>query len=54
MRDERGERGDERGERYGYEEKDIIPVVVVEEEKKKTHKTWYITLYEKLFGASQK
>ena len=50
----RREMGDERGERYGYEEKDIIPVVVVEEEKDKTHKTWYITLYEKLFGASQK
>jgi len=50
----RGERGDESGERYGYEEKDSIPVVVVEEEKDKTHKTWYITLYEKLFGASQK
>jgi len=27
-----------------------IPVVVVDVEKKKAHKTWYITLYNKLFG----
>jgi len=28
--------------------RDAIPVV--NEEKEKPHKTWYITLYEKLFG----
>ena len=41
----RGERGEERGEM-----RDAMPVVVINEEKEKTHKTWYITLYEKLFG----
>ena len=45
----RGERGDERGEM-----RDAMPVVVINEEKEKTHKTWYITLYEKLFRTSQK
>ena len=29
---------------------DTVPVVVVDEEKKKVHKIWYITLYNKLFG----
>ena len=27
-----------------------MPVVVISEEKTKTHKTGYTTLYEKLFG----
>ena len=40
-----GGRGDERGEM-----RDAMPVVVIKEEKEKPHKTWYITLYEKLFG----
>jgi len=39
-----------RGERYSYEKADTVPVVVVDEEKKKVHKIWYITLYNKLFG----
>jgi hypothetical protein len=30
--------------------RDAMPVVVINEEKEKSHKTWYITLYEKLFG----
>ncbi len=38
------------GERCSYEKADTVPVVVVDEEKKKVHKTWYITLYNKLFG----
>ena len=41
-----------RGERYSYEKADTVPVVVVDEEKKKVHKIWYITLYNKLFGGS--
>jgi len=48
--DIRGERGEGRGERYSYEKADTVPVVVVDEEKKKVHKIWYITLYNKLFG----
>ena len=50
--DIRGERGEGRGERYSYEKADTVPVVVVDEEKKKVHKIWYITLYNKLFGGS--
>ena len=46
----RGEREEGRGERYSYEKADTVPVVVVGEEKKKVHKIWYITLYNKLFG----
>ena len=34
----------------GYEKADTVPVVVIDEEKEKTHKTWYISLYNKLFG----
>jgi hypothetical protein len=34
----------------GYEKTDTVPVVVIGEEKEKTHKTWYISLYNKLFG----
>ena len=45
----RGKGGDERREM-----RDAMPVVVINEEKEKTHKTWYITLYEKLFRTSQK
>ena len=48
--DIRGERGEGRGERYSYEKADTVPVVVVDEEEKKVHKMWYITLYNKLFG----
>nr|MBC8521354.1 hypothetical protein [Methanomicrobia archaeon] len=33
-----------------YEKIDTVPVVVIDEEKEKAHKTWYITLYNKLFG----
>ena len=39
-----------RGERYSYEKADTVPVVLVDEEKKKVHKIWYVTLYNKLFG----
>ena len=46
----RGERGEEGGERYSYEKADTVPVAVIDEEKEKAHKTWYITLYNKLFG----
>ena len=31
----------------GYEKTDTVPVVVIDEEKEKAHKTWYITLYQK-------
>jgi len=36
----------------GYEKTDTVPVVVIEEEKENlvAHKTWYISLYNKLFG----
>jgi len=34
----------------GYEKADTVPVVVIDEEKEKTHKTRYISLYNKLFG----
>ena len=36
----------------GYEKADTVPVVVIDEEKGKlrAHKTWYISLYNKLFG----
>jgi hypothetical protein len=46
----RGERGEGRGVRYNsYEKADTVPVVVVDEEKKKVHKIWYITLYNLSF-----
>ena len=32
----------------GYEKTDTVPVI--DEEKEKAHKTWYNTLYNKLFG----
>jgi hypothetical protein len=31
----------------------VMSMVVISEEKAKTHKTWYMTLYEKLFGGKQ-
>ncbi|MGB2840897.1 MAG: hypothetical protein WBC40_00215 [Halobacteriota archaeon] len=37
-----------------YEKKDTIPVVMIVEEKEKTLKIGYMTLYSKLFMASQK
>jgi putative transposase len=46
----RGERGEGSRERYSYEKADTVPVAVIDEEKEKAHKTWYITLYNKLFG----
>ena len=52
--EEREEKGEGSGERCKYEETGAMPVVVVEEEKEKTHKTWYITLYDKLFRRYQK
>ena len=37
---------------YSYEKTDTVPVVVIDEEKENlvAHKSWYITLYNKLFG----
>ncbi|MCD6456891.1 MAG: hypothetical protein J7K81_08935 [Methanophagales archaeon] len=43
------ERKEGKGERYGYEKTGAMPVVMVDEEKGKTHKTESITLYTKLF-----
>jgi hypothetical protein len=40
-----GERGEGEGEKTG-----VMPVVVISEEKMKTYKTLYVTLYNKLFG----
>ena len=36
----------------GYEKTDTVPVVVIEEEKENlgAHKSWYISLYNKLCG----
>jgi hypothetical protein len=34
----------------GYEKADTVPVIA--EEKAKTHKTWYTSLYNKLFGGT--
>ena len=34
----------------GYEKADTVPVVVIDEEKEKAHKTGYTSLYNKLFG----
>ena len=36
----------------GYEKTDTVPVVVIKEEKEKAHKTWYTSLYNKLFGGT--
>ena len=45
----KGESGAGGGEKTG-----VMPVVVIREEKAKTHKTWYMTLYETLFGGKQR
>jgi putative transposase len=47
--------GGEVVERYisgqkGYEKTDTVPVIAEEKEKLRAHKTWYISLYNKLFG----
>ena len=34
----------------GYKKTDTVQVVVIDAEKKKAHKTGYISLYNKLFG----
>jgi hypothetical protein len=34
----------------GYEKTDTVPIVEIDEEKEKVHKTGYITFYNKLFG----
>jgi hypothetical protein len=34
----------------GYERTDTVPVI--DEEKAKTHKIWYTSLYNKLFGGA--
>jgi hypothetical protein len=34
----------------GYEKTDTVPVIDEEKEKLRAHKTWYISLYNKLFG----
>jgi putative transposase len=36
----------------GYEKTDTVPVMDEEKEKLRAHKTWYITLYNKLFGGT--
>jgi hypothetical protein len=39
----------------GYEKIDTVPVVVIKDEEKeklRAHKTWYISLYNKLFGGN--
>jgi hypothetical protein len=43
-----GESGERGGEKTG-----VMPVVEIRVEKAKTHKTWYMTLYEKIFGGKQ-
>ncbi|MBE9574275.1 MAG: transposase [Proteobacteria bacterium] len=48
--DERREMREGRGGRYSYEKADTVPVVVIDGEKENAHKTWYNTLYNKLFG----
>ena len=41
-----------KGLSYSYEKIDTVPVVAIDEEKEKlrAHKTWYTSLYNKLFG----
>jgi hypothetical protein len=34
----------------GYEKTDTVPVIAEEKEKLRAHKTWYTSLYNKLFG----
>ena len=33
-----------------HEKIDTVPVIAEEKEKLRTHKTWYTSLYDKLFG----
>ena len=40
------------GQKNYYKKEDTIPVVVVDEEKEKTHKIGYITLRTKLFAVT--
>ena len=37
----------------GGEKPEVMPVAVRSEEKAKTHKAWYMTLYETLFGGKK-
>ena len=46
-----GEGREGREELYSYDKADVMPVVVIDEEKQEAHKTGYITLYTKLFKA---
>ncbi len=34
----------------GYEKADTVPVIAEEKEELRAHKTWYTSLYKKLFG----
>ena len=36
----------------GYEKADTVPLIDEEKEKLRVHKTWYISLYNKLFGGT--
>ena len=36
----------------GYEKTDTVPVIAEEKEKLRAHKTWYTSLYNKLFGGT--
>ena len=36
----------------GYEKTDTVPVIDEEKEKLRAHKTWYTSLYNKLFGGT--
>ena len=33
-----------------HEKIETVPVIAEEKEKRRTHKTWYASLYDKLFG----
>ena len=47
-------RGEGESGEGGGEKKGVMPVVEIREGKAKTHKTWYMTLYETLFGGKQR
>jgi hypothetical protein len=36
----------------GYEKADTVPVIAEEKAKLRAHKTWYSSLYNKLFGGT--
>jgi len=36
----------------GYEKADTVPVIAEEKEELRAHKTWYTSLYKKLFGGT--